>query len=73
MRQITRRLYMAYFLKGNYELAKTTTLARPEEAKPKSLTERMEESALAKLGGSVCFVVKKKTLLWLGDSDEAAG
>jgi hypothetical protein len=64
---------MAYFLKGNYELSPKATSTRPEKEKPKSLTERMEESALARLGGSVCFVVKKKTLLWAGDADEAAG
>lgn len=60
---------MAYFLKGNYQVAsKSESAPRKKEAHKKSLTERFEESALAKLGGSICFVVKDKTLLWTGDS-----
>lgn len=64
---------MTTFLKGNYELPEEPGDSTPAEDAPKSLTEQFEESALAKLGGSICFVAKGKTLLWSGDSDETAG
>ena len=64
---------MPYFLKGNYEVAEQRSGTEPKADAPKSLTERFEESALAKLGGSICFVIKDKTLLWTGDEDEEAG
>jgi hypothetical protein len=64
---------MTSFLKGNYQL--------PDRPKPKSaakeegndLTERFEDRVLAKLGGSICFVAKGKTLLWTGDEVEETG
>ena len=62
---------MPDFLKGNYELPQRSTKRRSGNRKPgKSLTERMEEKALAKLGGSMCFVMKGKTFLWTGDEGE---
>ena len=64
---------MTTFLKGNYELPQEPEDDAPGEEAPKSLTEQFEESALAKLGGSICFVARGKTLLWSGDSDETAG
>jgi len=64
---------MPKFLKGNYELSNESEDAPDEPETVKTLTERFEESALAKLGGSICFVRKEKTLLWAGDSDEDAG
>jgi len=64
---------MTTFLKGNYELPQEPEGRAPADDAPKSLTEQFEESALAKLGGSICFVAKGKVLLWTGDSDEAAG
>ena len=63
---------MTTFLKGNYELPEEPEDNAPAEDAPKSLTEQFEESALSKLGGSICFVAKGKTLLWAGDPDEAA-
>ena len=51
------------FLKGNYRLPKgkgKVTITKPK----KNLTDRMEESALAKLGGSLCFVTKKGAFIW---------
>ena len=62
---------MPKFLKGNYPLkgkAITTTGKRQ-----KSLTDRMEAGALAKLGGSMCFVMKKKTFLWMEEQGEQPG
>ena len=53
---------MPKFLKGNYSLKnKRITVSRKRE---KSLTEQMEAGALAKLGGSMCFVMKRKTFVW---------
>lgn len=57
---------MAKFLKGNYDLPKRKKRSATKERK-KDLTDKFEESALAKLGGSLCFVMKKKTFLWEGD------
>ena len=54
---------MPKFLKGNYQLPKGKgTIARKKTAK--DLTQQFEESALAKLGGSLCFVMKKGTFVW---------
>jgi len=66
---------MAEFLKGNYELPKGKTpkpSASPKKAKRKDLTSEFEERALSKLGGSLCFVMKKNTFVWSGEGDEAA-
>lgn len=66
---------MAKFLKGNYQLPDETKMESKKESATgnsgKSLTERFEDSVLAKLGGSICFVTKGKTLLWRGDDSEA--
>lgn len=56
---------MSELLKGNYELPKEKRA--PPAKKEKDLTERFEEAALAKLGGSLCFVMKKKQFVWKGD------
>jgi hypothetical protein len=68
---------MAEFLKGNYALPKRKRAAvgkRPKQrvTSKKSLTQEFEEAALAKLGGSLCFVMKKNTFVWTGESGEAA-
>lgn len=53
---------MPKFLKGNYPLkSKHLTVSRK---RGKNLTEQVEASALAKLGGSMCFVMKRKTFVW---------
>ncbi|MCL0053642.1 hypothetical protein M1N45_01415 [Dehalococcoidia bacterium] len=67
---------MSSFLKGNYELSNSPTQesgkgSRSKKAS-KSLTEKFEESTLAKLGGSICFVMKGKTFVWTGGGDEEA-
>lgn len=63
---------MSNFLKGNYELKKRPAkIQTRKRAKPK-LTEQLEENALARLGGSMCFVIKGKTFMWNGDDGEAS-
>ena len=63
---------MSSFLQGNYKLPKDTQKKPAKKKAAPSLTEKLEESALAKLGGSMCFVMKGKTFLWSGDGDETA-
>ena len=66
---------MSDFLKGNYQvpnLAGSDAEAGNHE-KTRSLTEQMEESALAKLGGSMCFVIKGSQFVWSGDEVEETG
>ncbi|MBO54732.1 MAG: hypothetical protein CL886_03635 [Dehalococcoidia bacterium] len=60
---------MPDFLKGNYQI-NNDNRDRPRETKSKSLTEEFEESALAKLGGSICFVSKSGNLMWDGDAED---
>ena len=61
---------MPDFLKGNYNLDSNET-ETPSLNESKSLTEKFEESALAKLGGSICFVAKSGSLIWNGDSGDS--
>ena len=63
---------MPKFLKGNYRLLKGKGELPRAKTKRKDLTDRFEESALAKLGGSLCFVMKKGTFVWTGDGNDAA-
>ena len=62
---------MPKFLKGNYRLRKGKRVSVSRRSK-KNLTEQLEESALAKLGGSICFVTKKNRFAWSGDQKQAA-
>jgi hypothetical protein len=64
---------MTSFLKGNYQLAKETQKKRVTRKTATRLTEQFEESALARLGGSMCFVIKDKTFMWVGKQSEASG
>lgn len=59
---------MPRFLKGNYRLPKGKGVVKGASGK-KDLTQTFEEHALAKLGGSLCFVMKKGTFVWSGQSD----
>jgi hypothetical protein len=61
---------MKEFLKGNYEL-KAKIEEAADAADPDS-TDEFEKKALSRLGGSVCFVSKKK-LIWNGDQADGAG
>ena len=63
---------MANFLKGNYQIPKGGGKSPTKSKSPKSLTEKFEEETLAKLGGSLCFVIKGKTFVWAGDEGEKA-
>lgn len=54
---------MKEFLKGNYTLDVTIQDTTEPEA---SSTSEFEKKALARLGGSICFV-SKKGFLWNGD------
>ena len=55
---------MTEFLKGNYKVeAEIREDAREEETRS---TEAFERKALSRLGGSICFVSKKK-FVWDGD------
>jgi len=63
---------MSKYLKGNYDLPKRKKKSVTRKPK-KDLTDKFEESALAKLGGSLCFVMKKKTFIWKGDEIEETG
>jgi hypothetical protein len=61
---------MPDFLKGNYNLNNDNNDTQHTK-KVKSLTEEFEENALAKLGGSICFVSKSGSLIWDGDSADS--
>lgn len=59
---------MAKFLKGNYRLPNSRKVS-VQQKRSKDLTDQLEESALAKLGGSLCFVMKKNRFVWPGDAN----
>ena len=63
---------MPRFLKGNYRLPKGKGTLTAKKAQ-KDLTQQFEESALAKLGGSLCFVMKKGTFIWTEEAHEGPG
>ena len=60
---------MRKFLKGNYRLPKGKGEVAAKKAK-KDLTDRLEETALSKLGGSLCFVMKKGTFVWTDQGND---
>ena len=64
---------MAKFLKGNYQLPKSKGKSKvaPQQAN-QDLTAQFEASALAKLGGSLCFVMKKAKFIWNEEGDAPA-
>ena len=64
---------MPRFLKGNYQVPDDRNKKAIKRLPAKSLTETLEESALAKLGGSMCFVMKGKAFLWTGAESEKTG
>lgn len=59
---------MPEFLKGNYKVDATIE----DKADAANSTDEFEKKALARLGGSICFV-SKKGLIWNGDKDKAGG
>jgi hypothetical protein len=58
---------MNEYLKGNYKVQVNIE----EEVDPEGSTEAFEKKALSRLGGSICFVSRKK-LLWNGDETDGA-
>ena len=57
---------MPEFLKGNYKV--DTKIEDKGDAADS--TDEFEKKALSRLGGSICFVSKKR-LIWQGDKDKA--
>ncbi len=55
---------MKEYLKGNYEL--DAVIEDTEEGEAAPAVEEFEKKALARLGGSICFV-SKKAFIWKGD------
>ena len=53
-------------LKGNFQTKKQV---HSKNAGPETLEEQFEKEAMKKLGGSICFVSKKK-VLWPEDLDQ---
>jgi hypothetical protein len=58
---------MNEYLKGNYKVDVTIE----EETAAADSTDEFERKALSRLGGSICFVSKKK-LLWNGEPQPEA-
>jgi hypothetical protein len=61
---------MSEFLKGNYRIDVVIELS-PADAEAAS-TEEFERKALARLGGSICYV-SKKGFLWQGERGPGEG
>lgn len=61
---------MKEFLKGNYKL--DVVIEAPEDADAARSTDEFERRALARLGGSICFV-SKKGFIWQGEETRGAG
>ncbi len=57
---------MPGFLEGNYQLPKKKRGGSGRKAKA-DLTDQFEKQALAKLGGSLCFVSRKTKFIWTGE------
>jgi hypothetical protein len=61
---------MTEYLKGNYKL--DVVIEEREDARESGSTEEFERKALARLGGSICFV-SKKGFLWKGEQPDGPG
>jgi len=61
---------MKAYLRGNYTL--DVKIEETSESDSPETTEAFERTALARLGGSICFV-SKKAFLWKGDGTNGAG
>ncbi|HEV8616425.1 MAG TPA: hypothetical protein VGU22_13130 [Methylomirabilota bacterium] len=59
---------MKQYLKGNYAL--DVVIEEPDET-PDDSTDAFERKALARLGGSICFV-SKKGFLWKGEGADGS-
>ena len=56
---------MTEYLKGNYKVK--TVIEEPATTDGAGAAAEFEKKALARLGGSICFV-SKKAFLWTGDA-----
>ena len=61
---------MKAYLRGNYTL--DVKIEETSDSDSGETTEAFERTALARLGGSICFV-SKKAFLWKGDGTNGAG
>lgn len=61
---------MNEFLKGNYSL--DVVIEEQEGGEEAGSTAEFEKKALARLGGSICFV-SKKGFLWKGEKTDGTG
>jgi hypothetical protein len=59
---------MPKYLKGNYRLPKNMTAKANK--RQQTTEQKFEQESLAKLGGSIAFVMKSKTFVWKGDEGE---
>jgi hypothetical protein len=59
---------MSEYLKGNYELK--VEIEETKADAEAAATDEFERRALARLGGSICFV-SKKGFLWTGDGPKS--
>jgi hypothetical protein len=59
---------MKRFLRGNYKVE--AVIEAPRDT-PADGTDEFERSALARLGGSICFV-SKKSFIWTGEEPDGA-
>lgn len=66
---------MTQYLKGNYSFGDEAQSETEEEKPADDLETRFERAALARLGGSICFVHKAHKFVWSGEEDgaEASG
>lgn len=63
------------YLKGNYPLPEKDASQETQRQKDPTASEQFERRALERLGGSIAFVLKKKTFVWKGgdSSPDAKG
>ena len=65
---------MSEFLKGNYKV--TGKIETQEPSKVEAIEREFYRRAHQRLGGSIAFIMKSKSLLWKGDKkvpDESRG
>ena len=61
---------MKEFLRGNYKV--DAEIKETSDAEGSKLEEAFERKALSRLGGSICFVSKKK-FIWNGEDEAESG
>ncbi len=56
-------------LKGNYKLDDVSATPADATSPEQLLEEEYYKTAMAKLGGSIAFIMKHKTFLWTGEDE----